>query len=311
MVFQICTSLTSIIIPNTVTSISVFAFQGCTSLTSINIPAGFIIFDTSSFEGCTSLTSIIIPDSVVTIGSSVFLNCNSLYTVVIDNPSNISTVSTNSFTNVSSVPISKITFYLTNSFNDLSSTWKTISTYYRTVITSPEPTCFNEGTKILCLNKYLDEEYIPVEKLEKGVFVKTYNHGYRKIDLIGKNTMKNNPNKFTDCMYKMKKTPENELVEDLIITGGHSILVDDLLEYKEENDEKFYGRTPKIDNKYLLLAAVSRDFIKLEDTNIYTYYHFTLENDGDDDERFGVWANGILADTPSKNDFLKNNYILL
>lgn len=170
-----------------------------------------------------------------------------------------------------------------------------------------DPSCFNEGTKILCLNKNL-EEYIAIENLRKGDFVKTYNHGYRKIDLIGKNRMINNPDTWHGCMYKMEKTAQNGLLEDLIVTGGHSVLVDDLGEYKQQNEEKF-GGTLMIDDKYLLLSAISNDFIKIEGIQSYTYYHFTLENDGNDDERFGVWANGILTETPSKNQFTNHKYI--
>lgn len=175
-----------------------------------------------------------------------------------------------------------------------------------------DPSCFNEGTKILCLNKNLEEEYIPIENLRKGDLVKSYKHGYRKIDLIGKNIMINNPNKFNECMYKMEKTEENGLIEDLIVTGGHGILVHDLAEYKEEND-KIFGKTVMIDDKYLLLSAVSKEFLKLENTNLYTFYHFILENNGNDDERFGVWANGILTETPSKFEFNyhKHKYTLL
>ncbi len=173
-----------------------------------------------------------------------------------------------------------------------------------------DPSCFNEGTKILCLNKNLEEEYIPIENLRKGDLVKSYQHGYRKIDLIGKNPMINNPEKFNECMYKMEKTEDNGLLEDLIVTGGHSILMDDLWDLKEEND-KIFGSTPMIDDKYLLLSAVSKDFKKLENTNLYTYYHFILENNGNDDERFGVWANGILTETPSKNQFNNHKYTLL
>jgi len=36
-------------------------------------------------------------------------------------------------------------------------------------------------TKILCLNKDLQEEYSPIENLRKGDLVKSYKHGYRKI----------------------------------------------------------------------------------------------------------------------------------
>lgn len=186
--------------------------------------------------------------------------------------------------------------------------------YYQYSIYSEDVTfqasCFNEGTKILCLNKNLEEEYIPIENLRKGDFVKSYKHGYRKIDLIGKNQMINNPEKFIECMYKMEKTDDNGLIEDLILTGGHSILVDDLGIWKEEND-KIFGSTPMIDDKYLLLSAVSKDFTKLENTNLYTYYHFTLENNGNDDERFGVWANGRLTETPSKKQFSNHKYTLL
>jgi hypothetical protein len=174
-----------------------------------------------------------------------------------------------------------------------------------------DPSCYNEGTKILCLNKNLEEEYIPIENLRKGDLVKSYKHGYRKIDLIGKNPMINNPEKFLNCMYKMKKTDENGLIEDLIITGGHAILVDDLGIFKEEN-EILFGSIQMINDKYLLLASLSDQFVKLDNNNLYTYYHFILENNGNDiEDRYGVWANGILTDTPSKDYFMSQKFTLL
>jgi len=128
-----------------------------------------------------------------------------------------------------------------------------------TITPISSPSCFNEGTKILCLNKNLEEEYISIEHLRKGDLVKSYKHGYRKIDLIGKNPMINNPQKCNECMYKMEKTDENELIDDLIITGGHAILVNDLGSYKEEND-LIFGETRMIDDKYLLFSKISTDF---------------------------------------------------
>lgn len=166
--------------------------------------------------------------------------------------------------------------------------------------------CFNEDTKILCLNGNLEEEYIPIQNLKKGDLVKTYLHGYRKIEIIGKNTLKNNLDDYNECMYKMKKTDDNGLIEDLILTGGHSILVDDLGEYKRDDiDEVLYL---KVDDKYLLLCSISSDFSMIEDNNMYTYYNFVLENNGNDDERFGVWASGILVESTSKNEFFTFKY---
>jgi hypothetical protein len=60
-----------------------------------------------------------------------------------------------------------------------------------------------------------------------------------------------------------------------------------------------------IEDKYLLLAAASDKFEKVINTDTYTYYHFVLENNGNDDEQFGVWANGVLTETMSKNFFLR------
>jgi hypothetical protein len=122
--------------------------------------------------------------------------------------------------------------------------------------------------------------------------------------------MINNPEKFLNCMYKMKKTDENGLIEDLIITGGHAILVDDLGIFKEEN-EILFGSIEMINDKYLLLASLSDQFVKLENISVYIYYHFILENNGNNEDRYGVWANGILTETPNKNFFMGQKFNLL
>jgi len=186
---------------------------------------------------------------------------------------------------------------------------------------STSPLCFNEGTKILCLNNLGEEEYIPIENLRSGDLVKTYKHGYIKIDLIGKNKMISDPNHLSQvgnvsintCMHKMVKTDTNELIEDLIISGRHSILVDDLGEYEELMNYIFsYGKwNNKIEDKYLLLSSKCKDFVKIEDTKIFTYYHFCLESNGDNLKKYGVWANGILVETTNKNDFINSKFTLL
>ena len=56
--FYLCTSLTSITIPDSVTSISNSAFQGCSSLTSITIPNSVTSIGIGAFRRCTSLMRV-------------------------------------------------------------------------------------------------------------------------------------------------------------------------------------------------------------------------------------------------------------
>ena len=76
--FYGCTSLTSITIPDTVTSIGSYAFKDCISLSSIKIPNSVIEIDYGAFYGCTSLTNIEISENVETIGDIAFEKCTSL-----------------------------------------------------------------------------------------------------------------------------------------------------------------------------------------------------------------------------------------
>ena len=79
--FESYSSLTSIIIPDTVTSISKNAFRNCTNLTSINIPNGITLIEDGVFLGCTSLRTIVIPEGVTSIGKNAFENCSSLISI--------------------------------------------------------------------------------------------------------------------------------------------------------------------------------------------------------------------------------------
>ena len=97
--FENCGSLTSITIPESVTSIEDFAFS-CTSLTSITIPESVTSIGDGAFE-YTSLTSITIPESVTTIGDSVFKSCDSLASITI--PGSVTTIGNSAFESCSSL----------------------------------------------------------------------------------------------------------------------------------------------------------------------------------------------------------------
>ncbi len=83
LAFDQCTALQNINIPQNVTNIGVSAFLQCESLTSITIPSGVTSIKTSAFAYCTSLKSIELPDHLVSIGVSAFNYCTSLENIVI------------------------------------------------------------------------------------------------------------------------------------------------------------------------------------------------------------------------------------
>lgn len=83
--FPGCRSITSVSIPNTVTTIGKRAFSGCTSLTSVIIPNSVTKIEFGAFAGCTGLTSVTIPNSVTSIGASAFNSCTHLTSVTIGN----------------------------------------------------------------------------------------------------------------------------------------------------------------------------------------------------------------------------------
>ncbi len=81
--FSNCSSLSKIVIPNSVTSICDSAFSNCSSLSEIFIPNSVTSIGDSAFSNCSSLSYIVIPNSVTSIGDSAFKFCSSLSKVVI------------------------------------------------------------------------------------------------------------------------------------------------------------------------------------------------------------------------------------
>ena len=83
--FRGCRSLTSVTIPNSVTSIAEETFYNCSGLTSVTIPNSVTSIGELAFWSCSSLTSVSIPNSVASIGSYAFYDCSGLTSVTIPN----------------------------------------------------------------------------------------------------------------------------------------------------------------------------------------------------------------------------------
>ena len=82
--YYLCLSnISSVTIPNTVTSIGINAFYACKKLTSITIPDSVTSINANAFNWCTGLESVTIPNSVTSIGSSAFMYCTRLTDITI------------------------------------------------------------------------------------------------------------------------------------------------------------------------------------------------------------------------------------
>ena len=152
-------------------------------------------------------------------------------------------------------------------------------------------TCFKKGTKILT-----DKGYLAIQYLRKGDLVKTVND-FIPIHAIGKREIFHpaNQNRHKDQLYKC--SPDHfPVFEDLVITGCHSILVDEFKEGEREKTIEINGDMYLSENKYRLPACVDERATVYETRGTYTIYHFALEND-DYYNNYGVYANGLLVET--------------
>lgn len=102
--FFACNSITSVTIPDGVTSIEGQAFACCNNLATVIIPDSVTSMGHSVFTLCIGLISVIIPDSVTRIGSYAFYRCIRLTRVII--PDSVKSMGYNAFyncTNLNSV----------------------------------------------------------------------------------------------------------------------------------------------------------------------------------------------------------------
>lgn len=165
-VFQVCTSLTSIIIPASVTSIGNYMFYNCSKLSSITFASGsqLLTIGTHAFQNCSSLSSIIIPASVTTIGEAAFSNCSGLTSITI--PASVTSIGNAAFQGSG---LSKMYVSTTNGLSLIPSVTP-VTLYGKTftikdVAENPAiPICFPAGTKVTT-----DQGDIAIEKLNPSV----------------------------------------------------------------------------------------------------------------------------------------------
>jgi hypothetical protein len=160
--------------------------------------------------------------------------------------------------------------------------------------------CFKEDTKILVL-KDSSEQFVAVQELRKGDLVKTLCNGFVPIHLIGKKDIVHTSDGPRDKNKLYKCTQENypEVVEDLVITGCHSILVDEFVNDKQREDTmELFGDIYVTDSKYRLPACLDERSSIYEEDGTFTIYHIALDNENYY-YNYGIFANGLLVESCS------------
>ena len=160
--------------------------------------------------------------------------------------------------------------------------------------------CFLEDTQILCLENG-KEVYRPVQSLRKGDLVKTIYNGYLPIHMIGTSPMynPNNNDRIAARLYKCPKENYPGLLDDLYITGCHSILVPWLTYEQGQKTIASLGRLFVTDKHCRLMAWVDEKAVPYKMEGVYNIYHIALENE-DYYMNYGIYANGLLVESCSK-----------
>jgi hypothetical protein len=167
-----------------------------------------------------------------------------------------------------------------------------------------EAVCFGENTQIKCLvNK--KEKFVNIKNIYVGDLVKTYKGDYKKVKYIGIGKIYNSPEKTKNKMYKMDKSKNSKLIDDLYITGGHSILKHKLNKKQEEqmNSSGVKKNYLTVFDRKKQLAFYSDKFEPISDGSTVNLYGLVLEND-DIHSCHGIYANGLLVESTSEHGFL-------
>ena len=99
--FWYITSMSSVTIPDSVTSIEDSAFLGCSSLTNVVMGNSVTNLGYGAFYNCSSLPGVEMPDSIVNMGAEAFHGCASLTTITI--PNSVTNIPVNAFNSCTSL----------------------------------------------------------------------------------------------------------------------------------------------------------------------------------------------------------------
>jgi hypothetical protein len=271
---------------------------------NITIPTGVTAINSDACQNKTFIGSLSIPSTVTRILANSFLGCNNLTAVTLpgsrtSSSNSLIPLDANSFALATSPSLIRSNVNV-NSLQQLRTQGYTVAQLEAAGFQNVPVTCFGENTRIMCFVDGQEQELM-VQDIRNGVLVKTLGSGYKPVCMIGTNKMMNlgNDERVEERLYVCKKENYTELTEDLIITGCHSVLVDDITEEQRNKIMDKFGRIMVTEGKYRLTAAMDERAFPHNCAGEFNIYHFALEHDVYV-ANYGVYANGLLVESCSK-----------
>jgi hypothetical protein len=99
-------------------------------------------------------------------------------------------------------------------------------------------------------------------------------------------------------IYRCSKKHYPELIEDLYITGQHSILVDELTDKQRSEINDLFQQIYITEDKYRLPCFFDEKSEVVEKSEEVAIYHIALKNEKYY-TNYGIYANGLLVETCS------------
>ena len=164
--------------------------------------------------------------------------------------------------------------------------------------------CFNEGTQITCMDETTKEDIqIPIQEIQPGQYVKTYKHGYIQAKHISYRMFENpdDDGVVLDRLYICEQHEYPELTEPLILTGCHSLLVDDITDVQRGMMTEQLGQIYVTDDKYRLLSMYDTKSRPYTTKGEFKLWHICLDH-YDPEMNYGIYANGLLVESCSERN---------
>ncbi len=162
--------------------------------------------------------------------------------------------------------------------------------------------CFGENTLLPIITENKKVTYKRIKDIKIGEIMMTEYHGLKKIKYIYHKKIQNvsnYQNKNKDKLYVLKKQDYPELIQDLVLTGGHPILVNLNFSFNEmlKNPDMF------LRNFYRLETYKNKKAVDFDCDGVYDIYNVILENNNKYN-KYPIRINGIL--TESCEEYLYN-----